>query len=69
MGFRKPHQNEDVFSASDKEKANMLKKNKDLFIHHDIRAFDKLDSIKELDREFSRYIPWIMKMTEKKETI
>ena len=38
--------------------------NKKCYIHHDIRPFDKLDNISELDKEFSRCIPWIMKMTE-----
>lgn len=63
MGFRKPHKDEDKYLHP--EFAGKLKKNKDLFIHHDIRPFDQLSSIKELDYEFSRYIPWIMKMTEK----
>ena len=62
MGYRKPHKNEDKYAQPDE--AAELKKNKERFIHHDIRPFDKLDSIKELDYEFSRYIPWIMKMTE-----
>ena len=62
MGFRKPHKDEDKYAHS--EFANDLKKNKERFIHHDIRPFDKLGFIKELDYEFSRYIPWIMKMTE-----
>lgn len=65
MGFRKPHKDEDKYEHS--EFADKLKKNKDLFIHHDIRPFDQLSAIKELDYEFSRYIPWIMKMTEKDE--
>ena len=65
MGYRKPHYNEDKYRTTDPEKKKMLKKNKDLFIHHDIRPFDELDTIKELDKEFSRYIPWIMRMTEK----
>lgn len=63
MGFRKPHKDEDKYEFP--EFADKLKKNKDLFIHHDIRPFDQLSNIKELDYEFSRYIPWIMKMTEK----
>lgn len=64
MGFRKPHKNED--KRENKEYQDKLKKNKDLFIHHDIRPFDdKLGDIRKLDEEFSRYIPWIMKMTEK----
>lgn len=67
MGYRRPHEDEDKYLASNNEAKNKLGKNKDLFIHSDIRSFDKLGAIKELDMEFSRYIPWIMKMTEKKE--
>ena len=62
MGYRKPEKNEDKYEYP--EFADKLKKNKNLFIHHDIRPFEKLGTIKELDHEFSRYIPWIMKMTE-----
>lgn len=63
MGYRKPKKEEDKYENP--EFASKLKKNKDLFIHHDIRPFNQLNSIKELDYEFSRYIPWIMRMTEK----
>lgn len=63
MGFRKPLGNEDKYEHPDMDED--LQVNKKLFIHHDIRPFEKLGSIKELDYEFSRYIPWIMKMTEK----
>lgn len=63
MGYRKPRKDEDKYEHP--EFAEKLKKNKDLFIHHDIRPFSQLNTIKELDKEFSRYIPWIMKMTEK----
>ena len=63
MGYRKPKKDEDKYVYP--EFAGKLKKNKDLFVHHDIRPFDQLSTIKELDYEFSRYIPWIMKMTEK----
>ena len=63
MGYRKPKRDEDKYVYP--EFAGKLKKNKDLFIHHDIRPFDQLNTIKELDYEFTRYIPWIMKMTEK----
>lgn len=62
MGYRKPHRDEDKYVYP--EFKSDLKKNKDRFIHHDIRPFNKLDGIKELDYEFSRYIPWIMRMTE-----
>jgi hypothetical protein len=64
MGYRKPKKNEDKYAHP--EFAGKLKKNKNLYIHHDIRPYDDLDIIKELDHEFSRYIPWIMKMTEGK---
>ena len=63
MGYRKAHKQEDKYVY--KEHANSLAKNKKLFIHHDIRKYEDLKDIAELDREFSRYIPWIMKMTEK----
>jgi hypothetical protein len=66
MGFRKPRKEEDKYEHP--KFADELKKNKDLFIHHDIRPFDQLNAIKQLDREFSRYLPWIMKMTEKIKT-
>ena len=64
MGYRKPHADEDKYNVSGSA-AEALSKNKKLFIHHDIRPFDRLDKIQQLDREFSRTIPWIMKMTEK----
>ena len=64
MGFRKPRREEDKYEHP--EFAGDLKKNKERFIHHDIRPFDKLNTIAELDKEFSRYIPWIMKMTEER---
>jgi len=59
MGYRKPLPHEDKYvHGAD------LRKNKNLFIHHDIRPFEQLDGIDELDREFTRYIPWIVKMTD-----
>lgn len=64
MGYRKPHQGEDKYAAEDEETKKALEKNKKRFIHHDIRKFDDLDEVKELDFEFARYIPWIIRMTE-----
>lgn len=64
MGYRKSHADEDKYTVADKNKAKQLKENKKLYIHHDIRPFNDLDIIKELDREFSKYIPWILEMTE-----
>lgn len=64
MGFRKPRREEDQYCEENKAFKAELKRNKERFIHHDIRPFDKLDDIKELDKEFVRYIPWIMRVTE-----
>lgn len=63
MGYRKPHLDEDKYRHN--ECASKLKLNKNRFIHHDIRPYEELDGVKMLDIEFSRYIPWILKMTEK----
>lgn len=61
MGFRKPKPGEDKYIHP--QHADKLKKNKELFIHHDIRPYGELpENIKQLDREFSEYIPWILKM-------
>lgn len=65
MGYRKPQPGEDKYVHH--EFADELKKNKSLFIHHDIRPYTELNNIKELDVEFSRYIPWIMKKAEEME--
>lgn len=60
MGFRKPMPCEDKYRHPE---VAAMRKNKDLFIHHDLRPFEKLDTVAELDREFSRAIPWVLKMT------
>lgn len=60
MGFRKPLPEEDIVTHPDHKTA--LRKNKDLYIHSDIRPFDQLDGIKNLDMQISKYIPWIIKM-------
>lgn len=63
MGYRKAYNSEDKYAHP--QFADKLASNKDLFIHHDIRPFGKLDAVKDLDCEFSRYIPWIICMTKK----
>lgn len=63
MGYRKPRREEDKYEH--KEYAKNLKKNKEHFIHHDIRPFEELDEVRMMDYELTRYIPWILKMTEK----
>lgn len=62
MGYRKARQNEDKYAHG--EYKEQMVKNKQLFIHHDIRPFKELGTIINLDRELTRYIPWIMTMTE-----
>lgn len=70
MGYRKPHTNEDMCDNGEEKDAEVkkqLKRNKNRFIHHDIRAFENLEGgVGQLDEEFSRYIPWILKMTKDK---
>lgn len=69
MGYRRPKPEEDAYMAPDTGKAKKLALNKKMFIHHDIRPFDTLGAVAELDREFTRYIPWILEMTEEKKDI
>ena len=64
MGYRKAYPDEDKY-MHDAKFAEDLMHNKKLFIHHDIRPFEELDNVSKLDEEFSRHIPWILKMTEK----
>lgn len=65
MGYRKARKGEDKYNEENSDFKDKLKRNKERFIHHDIRPYEQLDDIRELDKEFSRYIPWIIKMTEK----
>lgn len=64
MGYRKARKDEDKYNEENCDFKDKLKKNKERFIHHDIRPYDKLDGTQEIDKEFCRYIPWIIKMTE-----
>ena len=78
MGYRKAHRNEDCYAYRkaykdepdfSKADANALEKNKKIYIHHDIRPYGELtESTKQWDREIAKYIPWILKMTEKPKT-
>lgn len=65
MGFRKPLPHEDSYNLkADAKTVNDFKKNnnKRHFIHSDIRPYDQLDSIQEIDKEIVRFIPWFLKM-------
>ena len=74
MGFRKACTEDDYYSYKEaheteadynSSEAKKLKKNKNIYIHHDIRPFDKLEqATQQLDLEIAKYIPWILKMTE-----
>lgn len=61
MGYRKPRPEEDKYKYP--QHAKKIKGNKKLFIHHDIRPFDELDDIREMDFQIAKYIPWILRMT------
>jgi hypothetical protein len=73
MGFRKPQKEEDAYQLDlnryeeDQRKGvfNGFKKtnNKNQYIHGDIRPFNQLNEIQEIDKEIIRYIPWFIEMT------
>ena len=60
MGYRKARPEEDKYEKKP-EDASKLKKNKNLFIHHDIRPFNKLDEVSQIDYEMARCLPWIVR--------
>lgn len=65
MGYRKPVKAEDMYCTEDVARKKKLKNNKEHFIHAQIRPYDNLsDDMKELDKEFARYIPWIIQTTK-----
>ena len=62
MGFRKPQRSEDRYEHEQYDQE--LKHNKELYVHYDIRPFEKLPAVsQQLDREIVKYIPWLLKMT------
>lgn len=61
LGFRMSHSYEDKYAHP--EYAKELGKNKNLFIHHDIKPYEDLDIVRNLDYEIVKLIPWIVKMT------
>lgn len=63
MGYRKPRPEEDIYTHP--EKKDELKANKKLYIHHDIRPFEKLDGVRNLDYEIVKYIPWLLQFVTK----
>lgn len=61
LGFRMAHTYEDKYVNAEFTKE--LSKNKKLFIHHDIRPYEELDIVRNLDYEIVKAIPWIVQMT------
>lgn len=65
MGYRKAKPSEDRYNHM--EYAKEWKSNKkNFYVHSDIRPFDDLDGVQQLDLEIAKFIPWILNMSEKK---
>ena len=63
MGYRKAKPSEDKYNHN--AYVNEWKSNKkNFYIHYDIRPFNLLDEVKQLDFDIAMYIPWIISMTE-----
>ena len=56
MGYRKARIEEDKYEQSILTADDVKPNKKNLFIHHDIRPFDDLDDIKQMDFEIVKYI-------------
>lgn len=71
MGYRKARPDEDKYKYPDKDAAKKFKENNrnELFIHHDIRPYDDLDDVRTYDIEFTRKIPWVLKMTSEQSLV
>ena len=75
MGFRKPQREEDAYKldlnlyyeGQRKGVFSCFKKtnNKNQYIHGDIRPFNQLNEIQEIDKEIIRFIPWFKEMANK----
>ena len=65
MGYRKAKPEEDKYDHDGYTKEWKSNK-KNFYIHSDIRPFDDLDGVKQLDLEIAKFIPWILNMSEKK---
>ncbi len=69
MGYRKAKPEEDKYEQKKLSPQEVKENTEFLFIHHDIRPYDDLDDVKQLDCEFVKYIPWILKMTQEKKKV
>ena len=60
MGYRRVRPDEDKYEHP--EFAEELKVNKKLFRHHDIRPFQDLDAVQQMDLEIAKLLPWVVEM-------
>lgn len=63
MGYRRVRSDEDKYDHP--AYAEELKVNKKLFRHHDIRPFNDLDAVQQMDMEIAKLLPWVVEMGEK----
>ena len=74
MGFRKPRPEEDAYLLDLSQYAEQERKdvydsfkktnNKNQYIHADIRPFNQLNEIQEIDKEIIRFTPWFITMSD-----
>jgi hypothetical protein len=60
MGYRRVRPDEDKYEHP--KFAEELKVNKKLFRHHDIRPFQDLDAVQQMDLEIAKLLPWVVEM-------
>ena len=68
LGYRKPSEEEDYYAERNRidcQKIKMMKDtHKKLYIHCDIRPYNELDKIQEIDKRIIDYIPWFLNMSK-----
>ena len=62
MGYSKAKPEEDKYNHE--EYADKLAANKKVYIHHDIRPYKKLGSVRKYDIGITANIPWLLEMTD-----
>lgn len=62
MGYSKAKPEEDKYNHE--EYAGKLAANKKVYIHHDIRPYKKLGSVRKYDIGITANIPWLLEMTD-----
>lgn len=68
LGYRKPTESEDYYSdiniIDGKKNKELKNAHKELYIHSDIRPYEELDDIQEIDKEIIRHIPWFQEKSK-----